>query len=162
MKKSLFLTLVLLVIPSIGAIDIKLSDFNLNETWVRENGIGERVSLESIRGKATIQAYFQTWCSDCIREIPTLIQLKEKLNNPDVKIIMVTDESIEKVNKFKKRFPLFKQSYFIAEKSMRELDIKKFPTTVLLDRKGNVKLVTYEGHDWSNEQSMDLVTKLLK
>ena len=132
------------------------------DTIVQISGGNQNVSLASLQGKVTIVAFFQTWCSDCIREMPTLIDLQNLIENTNVKVLMVTDESQEKVNAFQNRFPNFKFDYYISQKRLPEMGIRKYPTTYLLDSEGNIKLRTFEGYDWSNPQSVELIKTLLK
>ena len=129
---------------------------------VHKSDSDQNVSLASLQGKATIVAFFQTWCGDCIREMPTLLNLQDQLATPNLKIIMVTDEPIEKINAFKNRFPNLRFDYYISQKRLPEMGIRKYPTTYLLDSQSNIKLRTFEGYDWSSAQSVELVKTLLK
>jgi thiol-disulfide isomerase/thioredoxin len=160
------ITIISLVIFGLGLGAYKYlqptTEIEFSKVMVHKDGSNEKISLASLQGKATIVAFFQTWCTDCIREMPTLVNLQGQLQNPDLKVIMVTDEDPEKLERFKAKFPKFTLDFYISDERLPSMGINRYPTTYLLDRKGGVKLKTLEGYDWSSEQAVILVKSLLK
>jgi thiol-disulfide isomerase/thioredoxin len=119
-------------------------------------------NLADIQTDITVVAFFQTWCIDCIKEIPTLMNLNKQVNSKRLTIILVTDESLEKVEQFKSRFPQFILPIFRSKKSLSSFGVSRYPTTVMLDKSGKILLKTVEGKDWDNPERINLVKGFLK
>lgn len=78
------------------------------------------VSLDQLKGKVVLLNFWATWCPSCVREIPSLNALYQKMKGKDFTILAVSldEEGWSVVDAFQKKTPL--------------------EMTVLLDRKGDV------------------------
>jgi thiol-disulfide isomerase/thioredoxin len=132
-------------------------EFNGNELLtVDENA---KLSINDFLGKVVIVSCFQTWCRDCAKETPVLNQLADNLADNDFQVIYITDEGNEKLAAFRARLASDKILFTVSRKSLAELGIHVYPTTFLLNKKGNVIKTKLEGHDWLKEEK--LVRQLL-
>ncbi|NQW41885.1 MAG: TlpA family protein disulfide reductase [Bacteroidetes bacterium] len=113
-----------------------------------------------LKNKVFIVSYFQTWCGDCVKEQPELLKLKERFGDSLI-ILMVSDEPIEKITAFKTRFksPL---DFYNSSKALKSIDIKRFPTTFLIDKKGKTVDVRVEGIDWFSDKTLETIEALVK
>lgn len=116
-------------------------------------------SIEALIGNVVIVSCYQTWCVDCVRETPVLNELAEKINSSKFTVLYISDESEEKVNKFRKRFAADKILFTKSEKRLADLGIRSFPSTFLLNKKGEVIMTRLEGYDWLKEE--ENIQKLL-
>jgi len=66
--------------------------------WINSEG----VSLEKLKGKVVVVEFWSTWCPPCRASIPHLVELRSKLDKSKVEIIGLTDEPLEKIEKFAK------------------------------------------------------------
>jgi hypothetical protein len=68
---------------------------------------------------------------------------------------------MEKQNSFRSRFPSNKILYTQSQKSLADLGIHVYPTTFLLNKKGEVIKTKLEGYDWSVEKNAirELITQ---
>jgi hypothetical protein len=90
------------------------------------------------------------------------MNLNKQVNSKRLTIILVTDESLEKVEQFKSRFPQFILPIFRSKKSLSSFGVSRYPTTVMLDKSGKILLKTVEGKDWDNPERINLVKGFLK
>jgi thiol-disulfide isomerase/thioredoxin len=134
---------------------------NFDDVVIQKDGIGEKTNLSKLQGKVTLVAFFQTWCSDCIKEMPTIISLQNIIQNENLNVILVTDESISKLEKFKTRFPDFSFDYYLSIEKLPTFGIRKYPTTYLVDEKGNILKSTLEGNNWGSAKIIELVQNKL-
>lgn len=166
MKKMQIILTTFLVLVGISVLAYKYfavgTDPDFSQITLQKDALSQPVALQSLQGKATIIAFFQTWCGDCIREIPTLIALQKSMQSSDLQILLVTDEPEEKVTYFKNKFSLFTLDFYYTTVPLKELGIKKYPTTYLIDIKRKTLLKTLEGYDWNSDQSREMVGKLVK
>lgn len=117
------------------------------------------IRIADFKGKVVIVSCYQTWCIDCARETPVLNQLATQINSDLFKIIYVSDENVDKVINFRERFESGNILFTQSAKSMSELGIRSFPTTYLLNKKGEVIKTAFEGYDWLNEE--EAIRKLI-
>jgi len=120
------------------------------------NEAGQPVKLSDYKGSYVLISYFQTWCGDCIQELPGIDNLQAKVGNEKLTVLMVSDETKEKINHFKDRY-CNTLNYFQSTTPLRELNIRVFPTTYLLNKNGEVIMGKLEGYDWSNDQVIQLI-----
>ncbi len=114
--------------------------------------------INDLRGSVVIVSCFQTWCMDCARETPVLNELAATIHSPAFKVVYITDEDEQKINGFRNRFAS-NNILFTRSATMKELGISVFPTTYLLNKKGEVVTVKFEGYDWL--QQADKIRELL-
>ena len=125
---------------------------NFTETALSTIDSNQLINIANFKGKVIIVSYYQTWCIDCARETPVLNQLSTQINSDQFKVIYVSDEDAAKVNIFRQRFMSGNILFTKSPKSMSNMGIKSFPTTCLLNKKGEIIKTTYEGYDWLNEE----------
>ena len=109
----------------------------------------QKVDLTSYKGKKIIINYWATWCKPCIMEMPGLTRAQEILKNHNYTFLLVSDERISKISKFKndKNFNFLK-----SVGSNESLGIYSLPTAYIFNEKG-IKIETIVGTIvWDSEQ----------
>lgn len=119
----------------------------------------QTTSIDGFKGKVLIVSCYQTWCGDCARETPWLNELATNINAPNFSVLYISDETEEKVTRFRRRFESDKIVFAKSDKRLGELGIRSFPTTFLLNKKGDVVQTKLEGYDWKKET--ETIQKLL-
>ncbi len=108
--------------------------------------------------------FWATWCPPCIKEIPELIKLKKKFKN-EIEIIFVSVDSNpnKAIPKFLKKHD-FKDIILFIDKKLtlsKKLDVKKMPTTILINDKLE-EISRVEGYiNWLDELILEDLAKLL-
>jgi len=128
------------------------SSIKFKETTLTTIDSNKLISVANFKGKVIIVSCYQTWCIDCARETPVLNQLTTQINSDQFKVIYISDEDAAKVNIFRQRFLSGNILFLKSVKSMSNMGIRSFPTTFLLNKKGEIIKTTYEGYDWLNEE----------
>ncbi len=136
-------------------------DIDFKNVLVTKNGVEKPTYLNDLLGKVTLIAFFQTWCVDCIKEMPSIKSLQNQVGSVDFKVLIITDESTLKLEQFKKRFPEFDFDYYTTNQKLPSYGIKKYPTTYLLNSEGKVLKSTLEGYDWSESNMVVLIKEKL-
>lgn len=112
----------------------------------------QTTSIDAFKGKVVIVSCYQTWCGDCARETPWLNELAMNINSPDFTVLYISDETEEKVNRFRKRFDSDKILFTTSGKRLGDLGIRSFPSTFLLNKKGEVIKTKLEGYNWAKDE----------
>lgn len=120
----------------------------------------KQVAIKDFKGKVVIVTYFQSWCRDCRLELPELMELQKHFGE-QLKVLVITDESFDISNKVKGYLKI-DLPFYKSEKKLKEIGIRRFPTTYLLNKKGEVEEAKVEGVDWYNDEMIKKIDKLIK
>ena len=111
----------------------------------------QKVDLKSYKGKKIIVNYWATWCKPCIIEMPGLIRAQEILKNHNYTFLLVSDEKISKISKFKND-KKYNFNFLKSVGSNERLGIYSLPTAYIFNEKG-IKIETIVGTIvWDSEQ----------
>lgn len=121
---------------------------------------GEKISIndERYNGKVTIIQILGTWCPNCIDETNYLVDIYNRYNKKGVELLALayerstdTARSVAALKKLQKRlnipYPILNTGVtstdpYLTEKTLPQVDrIKVFPTSIIIDRKGNVRKI---------------------
>jgi peroxiredoxin len=124
---------------------------------------GEKLNLDSLKGKPYLLVFWSTTCPGCVGEIPALEALNQKMQSTGFRIVGVAmpyDEPAEiKAMRAKKGM-----SYIIAHDSSGELakqfDVRVTPTSFLVAADG--KIAAQRLGEWDHAELEQKVLELLK
>jgi len=118
-------------------------------------------------GKILVLDFFATWCSPCIAELPELERLRADLQaKRDIEFVLVGTNSggdtPERVRAFAQRRRISLPVAFDPEqRTMHAFGLSGFPTLVVIDRTGHVRL-THSGYNSSETSFRHDLTQLLQ
>lgn len=127
------------------------------------NLMGEKVSLEQYKGKVVLLNFWASWCRPCVKEIPSLVRLKNNLSQQDFQIITVNvGESKQQIKDFMKKitfdFPILLDDSGVAVKNW---GVYAYPSNFLLNRNGKIQY-TYRGAlEWDSPSILRTISGLL-
>lgn len=122
-------------------------------------GSQTKTTINSLKGNVVIVSFFQTWCGPCIQEMYVFDELLASVNSPALKILCISDEDTNRINKLQSRFVPDKILFAYSAESLSSLGIHVYPTTYLLNKKGEVIISKLEGYNWAQEK--ETIEKLL-
>lgn len=106
------------------------------------NLAGEKITLESLRGKVVLLDFWATWCKPCVKSMPQLNGLHEKWNKSGLSVvgIAIDEDGKKKVEPFilkhKIVYPILVDT---AENPVWETyKVKIIPMLFLVDRQGQI------------------------
>lgn len=111
-----------------------------------------KATINNLKGNVVIVSFFQTWCGPCIQEMSVFEELKESTNSSNLTILCISDEEAGRIKMLQSRFSLNNISFAYSPESLSSLGIHVYPTTYLLNKKGEVVQSTLEGYDWMQER----------
>lgn len=165
MKKFLLLAM-LFATSLVQAKDLKpydgepLPDFTLSDMQGKAHTLGD------YRGKVVMLNFWATYCGPCIKEMPSMQRLKEKLAGKPFSILAV-DMAEEKRDveaffarhKIQVDFPiLLDPEGMVVEQWM----ISAVPTTFILDPEGNIRYALFGGLEWDSDEVINTLNGLMK
>ncbi|WP_069658434.1 TlpA family protein disulfide reductase [Arcticibacter eurypsychrophilus] len=125
---------------------------------------GNTINLSDQKGKVIFMNFWATWCPPCIAEMPSIDKLYAKYkNNKNVMFIMVdVDGKMEASLAFMKKKNLSLPVYISAGAIPKEYFSGSMPTTVILDKFGNLAFHHLGGADYGNPEVTAFIDKLAK
>lgn len=122
-------------------------------------GNNTKTTINNLKGNVVIISFFQTWCGPCISEMYDFEELQASVNSPNLKILCISDEDTGRINLLQSRFVPGKIMFAYSAESLASLGIHVYPTTYLLNKKGEVIQSKLEGYNWLQEK--ETIKKLL-
>ncbi|MGM5629913.1 TlpA disulfide reductase family protein [Apibacter raozihei] len=107
------------------------------------------VNFKEFKGKKIFLNYWGTWCPVCVEEMPEIQKLYEKKKNEIQFVLIYMKDDRALVEQY-----LRKNNYsFPVYEAVSPIDAallaRAFPTTFLIDEKGNVKEKIEGARDWA-------------
>ena len=152
---------VALTIGSISAMAKPLSgeespDFTLKS---RDGG---NIKLSEQRGNIVLVNFWASWCGPCRQELPAFEALYQEYQDLGVEILAVNvDDEAEKAKVLLQDIEVSFPVLFDTSGEVSQLyDVSAMPTTVIVDRDGNVRLL-HPGYRKGDETKYEKAIKML-
>ena len=160
MKKIFFLTLfnfLLISCNSNKSINEDLSDLESLQTKTTFVDLDENnLDLSEFKQGKIVINYWATWCAPCIKEMPSLKRAEKILNDYGYTFLLVSDETISKISRFKKEMN-FDFNFLKSNKSFETLGIYSMPTSYIFDETGKIVETIVGAIEWD---SVEMINKL--
>ena len=163
MKKIVFYTLYCFLLlgcnPDIrnnkNVSDLESLQLKTSFVDLSENNLDLSVYKE---GKIVIN-YWATWCRPCIKEMPSLKKAEEILEDYGYTFLLVSDETISKISKFKNERN-FDFNFLKSIKSFETLGIYSMPTSYIFDENGKILETIVGAIEWDSEEMINKLKML--
>jgi thiol-disulfide isomerase/thioredoxin len=122
--------------------------------------------LSAFKGKVVLLNFWAGWCGPCLKEMPSLYNLHDKLSGKGLAVIGLNmDESaadglamLEKVAGKKAPFPQF-SAY--EQDIFTRFPVEGLPLTVVIDRKGKIVYARPGERNWMEPSALAQLEELL-
>lgn len=109
------------------------------ENFVLSDVDGNKISLESLKGKVVLLNFWATWCSYCVREMPSLQSLHRKYGKNGLVILTVNLEDAQTAKDFMRAKGFTFKAVVDEESRVSDLyGVEVLPTTIIINRDGNI------------------------
>ncbi len=125
---------------------------------------GKTVTLSSLKGKVVFINFWATWCPPCIHEMPSINELKQKFKgNNDIVFLMVdVDNKMGKSSAFMQENNYDLPVYVPASNIPSNYLGNAIPTTVILDKNGNMAVRIEGGRDYTDPEIVKFIKELVE
>jgi thiol-disulfide isomerase/thioredoxin len=130
-------------------------------------GAGPNKKLSQYKGNVVLLSFWASWCTPCLVELPSFIDLHDKLASKGLVILPVNvdqpDVGANFVGDFwkTKKFP-FPTFYDPNHESSELFKIDSLPSNFVLDKQGRLVAQGYGANDWASEPSIKFIEQLLR
>ena len=124
---------------------------------------GAPFSLRALRGRVVLVNFWATWCEPCIREMPSLQQLRDQLHADGFEVLAVNyQEGPARINgfieKMKLTLPIVRDTDGSVARAWRA---RIFPANFLIDRAGDIRYAMDGAADWTSPSLVSTIRTLL-
>jgi peroxiredoxin len=121
---------------------------------------GGTFNLAEHRGRPLVLNHWATWCAPCVAEMPSLVRLREAVEDLGVPVVCVSKEPVENVREFrsKKGFDL---SVYTVDGPLPEcFSARAIPATFVIDRTGSIVFRHWGAAAWDDPTVVRFVRNL--
>lgn len=125
---------------------------------------GDNVSLAQLKGRVVMLNFWASWCGPCRQEMPLLDQMHKRYSALGFTLVGVNvDANSKDAEEWLSKTPVSFPVLFDRESKVSAMyDVKAMPSTVFIDRKGNVRYL-HKGYKPGDEgEYLNQIRALLK
>lgn len=129
------LLMLLAMTVAVGAAQAPAPDFTL------KSDSGANLKLSELRGEVVLINFWASWCGPCRQEMPVLSELHDKYKDMGFTVLGVNvEENSAAARKLLRDMPVSFPVLFDNDSTVsKKYDVVAMPSTVLVDRDGNVR-----------------------
>ena len=121
-----------------------------------------KVTLSEYRGQVVVLNFWATWCPPCVQEMPSLIQMQQRMREKGVVVVAVSIDVDEAA------YHRFLKTYQVNLLTVRDPDQKSpslygthgWPETHIIDRTGMIRRKFIGPVEWNSPEIADFLSKL--
>jgi len=121
-----------------------------------------KLTLADYRGKVVVLNFWATWCPPCVEEMPSLVELQQRLKDKGVIVLAVSLDADEAA------YHRFLKDHGVNLITARDPDLKssnlygtfKYPETYIIDRSGILRRKFIGAVNWNDPEVVSFLEKL--
>lgn len=154
-NRTIWITLLVIIVTALGQ---EKSDLSTASDFVARDLKGKRIQLKKLLAKGPVLLdFWALWCVPCLKKLPQIQKLHRQYESRGLSVVAVNEDSPSDQSKVK---PFVKQRRYdfkvIVDEDndiRNQYRIVSLPTTILLDRKGNV-VYSHTGYKRGDEERL--------
>ena len=124
---------------------------------------GQDISLSDYRGKFVLLNFWATWCPPCIKEMPALNQLHNKLKGQGLRVVGVhAGPALATVKSFLRENPVDFDVVIDKNMSLTSWPVTGLPTTFLINPDGKIIYKAVGEREWNSEEMLAFIKSVMK
>ena len=125
---------------------------------------GKTINLAQYKGQVVMINFWATWCGPCRQEMPLLESIYKKYNKMGFTLLGVNVEPDSKpAEDWLKATPVSFPILFDTKSEVSKMyEVSGMPSTVIVDRKGNVRVIHHGYKPGDENEYQDNIRKLVR
>jgi thiol-disulfide isomerase/thioredoxin len=161
-KLALLLSCLLLISPAL-AQELKPWKAGATPPLALSDLNGKPVKLADYRGKVVMVQFWATYCPPCLKEMPSMMRLQQKLaGKPFVILAVNMGETDKEVRDFLKKINVDFTILMDSDgKALADWKVFVAPSTFLVDTKGSIRYTLQGGAEWDAAEYVTKISEML-
>lgn len=163
MKKCLLALCCLFFLATTHAHELKPWKGGPTPPLALKDVAGKTHKLEDYRGKVVMVQFWATWCPPCLKEMPSMQRLEQKMAGKPFAILAVNmGESDKAVRDFLAKMKIGFTILMDGEgEAVGAWKVFVAPSTFLVDAQGAIRYTLQGGAEWDEDEYMKKITEML-
>jgi len=124
---------------------------------------GSDISLSDYEGKFVLLNFWATWCPPCVKEMPALNELHNKLGGNGLKVVGVhVGPALATVKQFLKNKPVDFDIVIDKSMSLSSWQVSGLPTTFLINPSGKLIYKATGEREWGSDEMAEFLKGIMK
>lgn len=127
---------------------------------------GKQHKLSGLKGKVVMVNFWATYCTPCIKEMPSMQRLSDKFKGKPFQILAIDmAEERGEIEAFMKRFKIAVSFPILLDTEGEVVEawmVSAVPTTFIIDPQGTIRYALYGAIEWDNAEVVRTINGLLK
>jgi thiol-disulfide isomerase/thioredoxin len=115
---------------------------------------GNEVKISDYKGKRVLVNYWATWCTPCLKEMPSMEKAQEALKNENYVFLFATTDNLDKIKNFQQN-KSYNFNFLQYQGTLDKLDIYALPATFIYNSKGEMAKRIDGATEWDAEEILD-------
>jgi thiol-disulfide isomerase/thioredoxin len=120
------------------------------------------VRFSNFRGRAALVNFWAPWCEPCLRELPTLQKLRDRLRREPITFVLISADPPDPVREYVEQNHISLPIYFAQADRPRVFRDLGIPVTFILSAQGEVVYKHDGPAQWDDESTAKSLEKLLQ
>ncbi|WP_206485995.1 TlpA disulfide reductase family protein [Thalassotalea sp. G2M2-11] len=126
------------------------------------NQQGEAINFADFRGKVLLVNLWATWCGPCLRELPSLQRLANKLAGTDFKLLAISidqEKTSSEIYAFYQQLNITALGFYVDSKQQLStiLPTDVVPASFIINRQGKVVSYMRSFADWDAPEASEMI-----
>lgn len=163
MKRFIFLiSFLFLISPALGQ-ELKPWKVGPTPPLALNDLNGKPAKLADYRGKVVMVQFWATYCPPCLKEMPSMVRLEQKLAGRPFAILAVNmGETEQEVRDFQKKINVdFTVLMDSDGKALADWKVFVAPSTFLVDAQGKIRYTLQGGAEWDAPEYVAKISEML-
>ncbi len=162
--KSKLIVMAILLLPLVCGGSIMAGDTAPAPDFTLTDASGKAVTLSDLRGQVVMINFWASWCAPCRQEMPLLEQIHQRYEPLGFTLLGVNVEEVSADGQaFLRDHPVSFPVLYDPQNGVSKLyDVVAMPSTVLIDRQGNVRYLHHGYKPGYEDDYQDQVRELIR
>lgn len=120
--------------------------------------------LSDYQGKVVLVNFWASWCSACLKEIPSMTHLQQTFQNRPFEIVAINVSEQKRRVSYQAEH-IFKMTFTVLldseGKTFKQWQAKILPTSFIINRKGQIRYLAQGALEWDSDEISSIIEKLL-
>jgi thiol-disulfide isomerase/thioredoxin len=146
--------------PKVKSENIEALDFEDNNNIIQDLK-GNIHNIGDFKGNVILINFWATWCPPCRAEMPAFQKLYNDYSDKMI-FLFITDDPVEKVEKFMTEFKYQIPIYFQRSVPTQIFNIHSYPTTFVINKKGGIVVNKKGAANWNSKDFREKLNSMIK